>query len=436
MLDFNTDFQRAIDVVLESDKHVFVTGKAGTGKSTFLRYITEQSQKLKVVLAPTGLAAINIDGQTIHSFFKLPPSVDIHRAQKIGNRLKKNKVIQNLELMIIDEISMVRADMLDIIDQILRTARSEMRPFGGVQVVFIGDLYQLPPIVRRDESSLISQMYATPYFFSSKCFKYLLEGLGTNLEFIELTKIYRQTDQEFINLLNDVRYSSLNNQSLQTINERVNPNWQDLDDKYIVLTTRNADAADINYDRLSKLDGELVEYRGKITGDFSFKNLPTELTLELKVGARVMFVKNHAYGLWVNGSLGFVKTLGAQRVVVTLDNGNDVEVGSEDWEVYNARFDDETKSIVNEIVGGFSQIPLKLSWAITIHKSQGQTFEKMILDLGKGAFSSGQTYVALSRCKSLDGLVLANPIQMRDVQSDQQVRLFLHWLEKRMELVS
>jgi ATP-dependent DNA helicase PIF1 len=432
MLDFNPNFQKAIDLVLNTDTNLFVTGKAGTGKSTFLRYIAENTTKQKAILAPTGLAAINIQGQTIHSFFKLGPGASFKDGIKIGNKLKENKVIEKLELLIIDEISMVRADMLDIIDTILRTARSDIRAFGGVQVIFIGDLYQLSPIVKYEELELLKRIYPTPYFFSANVFNYLLQNLGNHLEFIELDKIYRQNQPEFIELLNKIRFNRIGYNELNDLNKKVNPNWITLDDKHIILTTRNDQAAKLNQERLNKIDSPVQKYKGKISGDFNPKNLPTELDLELKVGARVMFVKNDLYGKWVNGTLGTVKKLGFVSVEVELDEGKVVVVEKEDWQIYHASFDQGTNSIVNESVGSFNQLPLKLSWAITIHKSQGQTFNKMILDLGKGAFSAGQTYVALSRCSNLEGLVLASPIRKNDIRTDYNVVNFFKLLDQKL----
>ncbi len=427
--DLNPDFQKAIKIVTETKKNLFVTGKAGTGKSTFLRYLIDNCNKKKVVLAPTGLAAINVGGQTIHSFFKIPPGASLQDARKAGAKLRKQKLFEKLELLIIDEISMVRADLLDMVDVALKAAKESVEAFGGVQIVLIGDLYQLPPVVRSDEAKILSQIYKTPYFFSAEVFKYLLESLGENLEYVELSKIYRQTDSDFIQILNKVRFKDIEDKDLDKLNQKLDLNWQDLDDKYVILTSRNDQATKLNQTQLDQLTSKSKTYKGEINGNFSSNSLPTEMNLELKVGARVMFVKNDLSGRWVNGTLGTVTKLSPSHVKVKIDDGQEVDVEAEEWEVYSASYDDVSRSIINEIIGSFTQIPLKLSWAITIHKSQGQTFDKVILDLGRGAFTTGQTYVALSRCTSLDGLVLANKLKKSDVRTDYQVSKFLTYLE-------
>jgi len=432
MLDLNPDFKKALDIVTNTRKNLFLTGKAGTGKSTFLRHLIQNLAKKKVTLAPTGLAAINIGGQTIHSFFKLPPGGNMVDAKKAGQKLKDDKLIQNLEMLIVDEVSMVRADLLDMMDMVLKTARSQLKPFGGVQMVLIGDLYQLPPVIRGDEAKLLKELYITPYFFSANVFEYLLENLGSDLEFVELNKIYRQNDPAFINLLNQIRYRDITAEELEKLNQKLDLNWQNLANDYIILTTRNDQANNLNQQRLEQLQTKTQIFEGEIEGDFNPNNLPTELELKLKVGARVMFVKNDLYGKWVNGTLGTVQKIKKDQVEVLTDEGQNVQVEAEEWEVFQASFDNQNNTIVNQVVGKFSQIPLRLSWAITIHKSQGQTFSKVILDLGRGAFSTGQTYVALSRCTSLDGLVLASPIRLSDIRTDYKVSKFLTNLQYQL----
>jgi len=426
-LDINQQFKFALDLVLNTHKNLFITGKAGTGKSTLLNLIRVQTSKNIVVLAPTGLAALNVSGQTIHSFFKFSPQVTTQDAHEIGKKRAKDKVIKNLDLIVIDEISMVRADLLDCIDICLKHARGNSLPFGGVQMVLIGDLYQLPPVLRNEESADFKQLYSSPYFFGANAMQELMSGdlfdPDQQLELLELEKIYRQSDSQFIELLNAVRRGEKHPNILNALNERI----QNIDhlQNAIILTTTNQGADDINQSNLEKLPADFEVYKGQLKGDFKERDLPTSQNLELRVGARIMFVKNDQKGSWVNGTLGKIKDLFEDGVSVISDEGKILEVYPETWEIYQTKYNDQKNQLENESIGSFTQLPLKLAWAITIHKSQGQTFDQVVLDLKHRAFSAGQTYVALSRCRSLEGLYLTRAVQASDIRTDLAVSEFL-----------
>jgi ATP-dependent DNA helicase PIF1 len=434
-IEINPDFQKAISLALDSYQNLFITGKAGTGKSTLLNLIRIQTEKNVTTLAPTGLAALNIQGQTIHSFFRFSPQVTLSEAVEVGRKRQKDKVMQNLQMIIIDEISMVRADLLDCIDVCLKQIRGSSLPFGGVQMVFIGDLYQLPPVLRSQDHSDFSQMYDSPYFFAANIMQEQLEGnlFGANnrLELIELQKIYRQSDADFIELLNAVRHGQKHSSVLDRLNLRVTPQIDT--EKGIILTTTNQAADSINQTNLDAITGDFEVYKGEIEGNFNERDAPTSTELELKPGARVMFVKNDQKGRWVNGTLGYVKELFEDGVSVMSDDGELLDVYPEKWEIYKTTFNQDERKLENETVGSFTQLPLKLAWAITIHKSQGQTFDKVILDLKHRAFSAGQTYVALSRCRTLEGLYLTTKITASDIRTDFAVTKFLEQFEKILE---
>lgn len=427
-IEFNQQFLEAYKTLETTQKHLFLTGRAGTGKSTFLNYIRANLAKNFVVLSPTGIAAVNIGGQTIHSFCNFNPNTDLEKARKKGKRQKKSKLIKKLEMLVIDEISMVRADLLDMLDAFLREAKQNIKPFGGLQMVFIGDLYQLPPVLKKENEEFFYQAYKTPYFFSARSFKYILQHYPDQLVMIELQKIHRQKDPVFIELLNKVRNGKTDLDLIQKINQNYNPDWEDLVNEYVVLTTTNRTAQEINQENLESLDSPEMVYEGYIEGKFKERDLPTELFLSLKVGARVMFVKNDPEKKWVNGSLGFVTQVHDGFVSVKLDSGQEVMVDEVSWDLYKAEFNEEKNKIEQKIEGSFHQLPLKLAWAITIHKSQGQTFEKVVLNLENGAFAAGQVYVALSRCTSLEGLVLARKIRSFDIQTDQRIKAFFDWV--------
>ncbi|HRR07715.1 MAG TPA: AAA family ATPase [Rhodothermales bacterium] len=386
---------------------VFITGRAGTGKSTLLQYFRKSTAKRIAILAPTGLAAINVNGQTIHSFFRLPSRMITDDAIK---RIWGNQVIRKIDTLVIDEVSMVRADLMDGIHKALQINRKNDLLFGGVQVVFFGDLFQLPPVVSRAEESLMQAHYSSPYFFSAKVFQEVKPIQ------IELTTVHRQKEEAFLELLNQVREDRLSEWGLGRLNERVI--IKKPPDDYLVLTTVNDKARRINEERLKSLGGPPFTYVAHTDGDFNERDFPTESELTLKVGARVMFLRNDPDGLFVNGTLGTVEYLHGEIIRIETDDGDQVEVSPEKWENMRYYFDAEENKIVSETVGTFTQYPLKLAYAITIHKSQGQTFDKVAIDLDRGAFTHGQTYVALSRCRTFEGILLTRPIRSSDVLFD------------------
>lgn len=431
-----------------SKKNIFITGKAGTGKSTLLEHFRLQTKKKLVVLAPTGVAALNVRGQTIHSFFGFRPDINLRKVKRLKPTDKKLKFYKRLDTIIIDEISMVRADLLDCIDKFMRlNGKNEKLFFGGVQMVFIGDLYQLPPVLVNHEKELFHKEYETPYFFSAKVFDRSKKTDQTELfktddlakfamEFIELEKIYRQRDQSFIELLNAVRNNSITDQQLSELNARLDPDFDDTGNGfYIYLTPTNAAADQINQAKLAAVGSKVKRFPGRIEGKFDLKNLPTTENLEIKLWSQVMMLNNDSSGRWVNGSIGQVIKFRTEKVYdgelemeveeevidVKLVDGKTVAVTPYSWEMYNYFYNEDKGFIDSKSVGSFTQYPLKLAWAVTIHKSQGKTFDRVILDIGNGAFAHGQTYVALSRCTSLSGLVLKRPLQKRHIFMDWRV---------------
>lgn len=410
----------------QTDTNVFLTGRAGTGKTTFLRRLREDSPKRMIVVAPTGVAAINAGGVTIHSFFQLPLSPYIPgmqfsesgRKQYTFSKEKKN-ILRSLDLLVIDEISMVRADLLDAIDSVLRRYKDHSRPFGGVQLLMIGDLQQLSPVVKENEMQLLKSYYDTYYFFGSHALK------QSNYVTIELNTIYRQTDQRFVEILNAIRERRVDKQLLAKLNERYIPNFYS-DDGYIRLTTHNHTAQQYNQSRLDELPSKLYSYQAQVQGNFAESLYPADATLLLKEGAQVMFIRNDdtAQGRYYNGKIGFVKSLSAKSIVVQCDD-DAYSIEPSEWANSRYILDEETKEIREEVEGTFRQYPLRLAWAITIHKSQGLTFEKAVIDAAS-SFAHGQVYVALSRCKSLEGLVLASPVNTSSIISDITVSDFMH----------
>jgi ATP-dependent exoDNAse (exonuclease V) alpha subunit len=402
---------------------VFITGKAGTGKSTLLDYFRNHTRKKLAVLAPTGVSALNVKGQTIHSFFGFKPNVTLKSIKKI-KRSGKN-IYRELDAIVIDETSMVRADLLDCIDRFLRLSARSKKPFGGVQMIFIGDLYQLPPVVTSNEKEFFKTHYQTPYFFDAIVMKEL------DMEFIELEKIYRQKDNNFIAILNAIRNNSVTEGQLTTLNQRCDPEFiPDPKDFYIWLTSLNSAAENINREHLSRIASPLITYHGIIHGDFKQDSLPTQVDLQVKKDAQVMLLNNDSLFRWVNGSIGKIVDIVKQKgendvIVVELVTGEVVDVLPYRWELFNYYFDKSKNSIESEVVGSFTQYPLKLAWAVTIHKSQGKTFDKVVIDVGRGTFASGQVYVALSRCTCLDGIVLKKPIEKRHIFMDWRVVKFM-----------
>mgnify|MGYP002651344846 CR=1 FL=1 len=448
----NTLFQLAADLVNQSNRSLFLTGKAGTGKTTFLKYIRENCAKQMAVLAPTGVAAINAGGVTIHSFFQLPFSPFLPTSTGTGfsaaenqpvnrhnliSRLRfndeKRKTLRQLELLVIDEISMVRCDLLDAMDMILRHFRR--RPyerFGGLQLLFIGDMFQLPPVVKDAEWSLLQEHYDSPYFFSSHVLK------EEPPLYIEFDKIYRQSEEQFINVLNQVRNNRLEQDGLALLDSRFQPELQrSKDDGYIVLTTHNEQAKNINTLALKKLEEKAIIYKAEVEKDFPPSAYPAEENLHLKTGAQVMFIKNDSAEKgkrYFNGKIGWVTALEEDKITVQCkDEADEIEVEREQWQNIRYSVDKTAQSIQEEVLGSFSQFPLRLAWAITIHKSQGLTFEKAIIDAGE-AFAPGQVYVALSRCTSLDGLVLKSRIRPGRLFTDQRIVQFSQQLSSSARL--
>lgn len=431
-LDKNAEFLRAFDLFEHSDRNIFLTGRAGTGKSTLLQFFRTSTAKNTAVLAPTGVAAVNIKGQTIHSFFNFRPDITPDTVGNIRLRRGQKEIYRNLDTVIIDEVSMVRADMMDCIDAFLRRhARHSSKPFGGVQMILIGDLYQLPPVVMREERDIFTNVYPSPYFFDAKSFP------GMDVEFLELETIYRQKEDRFISLLNAVRDDTLTPADLSLLNKNVSPSFEPAGkDFYVYLTTTNDLADRTNQARLAALKGKSFEYGGTVDGQFEARNLPTQEALRLKIGAQVMLLNNDSMGRWVNGSIGHIKDIihsnGNDAVRVHLADGLDVDIEPFTWEMYRFMFDKDSGRIDSEIVGAFTQYPLRLAWAVTIHKAQGKTFEKVVIDIGYGTFSHGQVYVALSRCVSLEGIVLKKPVMRQHILMDNRVRLFLKNIKNKV----
>ncbi len=414
-IEINPQFAKALDLMEHSSTHIFVTGRAGTGKSTLLDYFRSVTKKDLVVLAPTGVAAVNIAGQTIHSFFGFRPDVTVDKARKAA---KKNKlsIYKNLDAIIIDEISMVRADLLDCIDQFLRIKGSEPDlPFGGVQMVFIGDLYQIPPVVTGHEKHIFEEHYNSEYFFDGRVYKQI------DIEYIELEKIYRQTDQKFVDILNRIRNKTVTAEDLVVLNSRVIKNDTMLPEDTIYLTTTNDLAYQKNEAELEKLPGEPFVFYAEISGEIEKKSYPAEDELFLKKDAQVMLLNNDPAGRWINGSIGTVLDLEDDYFIIKLSDGAVVEVTPVKWNVYRFYWDKEAQAVAADSLGSFEQYPVKLAWAITIHKSQGKTFDRVAIDLGRGTFAAGQLYVALSRCRSLEGIFLKREIKESDVWVDYNV---------------
>ena len=420
----NKEFQDALKLVQYTRQSLFLTGKAGTGKSTFLRYVCKNTRKKHIVLAPTGIAAINAGGCTMHSFFKLPfhlmlpddPNMSLQRG-RIHEFFKytkpHRKLLEELELVIIDEISMVRADLIDAIDRILRVYSHNLRePFGGKQLLLVGDVFQLEPVVKGDEREILNRFYPTPYFFSARVFQQI------DLVSIELQKVYRQTDQRFINVLDHIRNGTAGATDLQLLNTRYGTSIaRSEDDMYITLATRRDNVDYINERKLAELPGAPVTFLGEVTGDFPESSLPTSKELQLKPGAQIIFIRNDFDHRWVNGTIGTVSGFDPEEetLYVRTDDGKECDVKQESWHNIRYTYNEEKHQIEEEVLGVFKQFPIRLAWAITVHKSQGLTFSRAVIDFTGGVFAGGQTYVALSRCTSLGGIQLKKPINRTDI---------------------
>lgn len=417
----NPEFQDAWSMLQHTHRSLFLTGKAGTGKSTFLKYIRDNIKKKTVVLAPTGIAAVNVGGQTMHSFFKipfkpmLPDDPDYANPARMRKMLRypkeKVKLIQQLELIIIDEISMVRADIIDFVDRVLRVYSGNMRePFGGKQLLLVGDIFQLEPVITHDTRDILRRYYKNFFFFNARAFEKI------NVVSIELRKIYRQSDNDFISLLDRVRVNRATAADITRLNRRCNPDYREVSDDFaITLATRRDTVDAINDEHMRALKTPEFTFQGKIEGDFPENSLPTAYRLTLKVGAQVIFIRNDKEGMWYNGTIGIVTRLSDDSVSVTLETGEELNVLPEVWENMQYTYNEKEKKVEEKVLGTFKQIPIKPAWALTVHKSQGLTFNNVVIDFVGGAFTGGQTYVALSRCTSLEGITLLKPLSERDI---------------------
>lgn len=417
-IEITPEFRRALDLLEYTKENIFITGKAGTGKSTLLKHFCGNTGKKIVVLAPTGVAALNVEGATIHSFFQFHFGLLEGRNEEIKRLARKSEIFHNLDAVVIDEISMVRADLMNAIDLSLRKNVGCDRPFGGKQLIVCGDLYQLPPVVASDEEkNYLFDRYGGIYYFCAPVFREI------DLKKIVLNKIFRQTEDDYRNILEKIRENSLSPADLERLNSRcgiVQPS-----EPIVTLATTNAIVERINTGKLNELNGREMVYDALISGDFGAGDYPADKTLRLKKGAQIMMVKNDSGGerRWANGSLGVVKNFGADYVEVDI-NGASYVVLSAEWQGFDYTYDRQREKIEKRTRGVFRQFPLKLAWAVTIHKSQGKTFDRVIVDFGRGAFAHGQAYVALSRAKTFDGLYLKTPVQYKDIILDEDIKTF------------
>jgi len=411
-------FQEILHQLEHSQEHYFITGRAGTGKSTLLQVYKKTTHKKVVVLSPTGISALNVQGQTIHSFFQLAPKLlqrtDIH----LNNRLVR--LLKSLEVIIIDEISMVRADVLDAVDNSLRLHRKNSLPFGGVQMLFFGDLFQLPPVLSSpEEKEYFRTFYTSQYFFDAHCLRPI-----RNLQMIELTKVYRQSERHFIRLLDELRTMQTDYDTLDDLNERYLPD-EVIQEPFLTLCSTNAAAQKINADRLAEIHNPSFYYSADVSGTFSEKVFPTDYKIELRQDAQVMLLRNDPEKRFVNGSLAIIQELKEESIMVRIEKEDGkhqvFELPRMIWEVHKYTYEGGSDAIKSEVTGSFKQYPIRLAWAVTIHKSQGQTYDRVAVDLGRGAFEHGQAYVALSRCKTLGGLFLKKPLKPSDIMVDERI---------------
>lgn len=426
-MEFTEEFTRALTIMEGGKKNLFITGRAGTGKSTLLSYFKSITTKKIAVLAPTGIAALNVGGQTIHSFCRFKPDITLENVNKLtGVPYSAINMYRSIETIIIDEISMVRADLLDCLDKFMRlNGPNRDLVFGGVQVIFVGDLYQLPPVVTGEEQEIFSGHYKSPYFFDSKVFDEL------KLEFIELRKYFRHSDPKFIGILNAIRNNTASDEDLRKINERFDASLGSVfaENIYITLTSTNNLADSINNRHLDLIPKKLHSYNASITGKFNKNAHPADEVLKMKEDSQVMMLNNDSQKRWVNGSLARVVSVqsgieGDDKIIVELSDGTDAEVLPHTWKTSKLSYDQSNNKIVSTDMGSFTQYPLMLAWAVTIHKSQGKTFDNVIIDVGDGTFAHGQLYVALSRCTALEGIVLSKKILMKHIITDKRIAEF------------
>lgn len=410
----SSDQEKILNLLQVSKNPIFLTGKAGTGKSLLLQYFRQKSEKNVVVCAPTGVAALNIGGQTIHSLFKIPPELVRPENLKVDKRTAK--LLRYVDIVIIDEISMVGPDLMDGIDYILRTARNSIVPFGGVQLIMFGDPFQLPPVIHKDLKDYFQQRYGGNFFFNADVWK------NVKFEIRELTTVFRQKDEDFKAILNAVRDGTITNEQLEILNRRADAEIPD--EGVIILTTINSSAKKINETKLTLLEDKVHEYKAEITGQLDKTAFPTDETLRLKKGAQIMLLRNDKERRWVNGTLGHVDSVNRDEITVNID-GKTHSVSKETWKKIQYALNEETNTLEERVVSSFTQFPLKLAWAITIHKSQGQTYNTVAIDMGFGAFAHGQTYVALSRCKSLGGIYLNRKISREDIIVESKIINFM-----------
>jgi hypothetical protein len=421
-IEINEQFAQTLSLMEEGGRNLFITGKAGTGKSTLLSYFRENTARQVVIVAPTGVAAVNVGAQTLHSFFGFKPDITPDKARIAASKAVRDgrvRVYRKMETLVIDEISMVRADIFDCADQFLRIARGmKSRPFGGVSIVMIGDLYQLPPVVTSREREIFKSHYESPFFFDSKVYPEM------DVSILELEKIYRQHDDVFIDLLGAVRNNTIDASGLSLLNSRVSKRPFEESDGAIYLTALNVEADRINAERLGSLAGRRRSYEACVSGSFDERSSPSDEVISLKKGARVMLLNNDSLGRWVNGTVGKVVDMATESIEVELCDGSVHEIEPYTWQMFKFGLNAKSGLIVSESVGKFTQLPVMLAWAVTIHKSQGKTFDSAVIDAGR-AFAAGQVYVALSRLRTLEGMRLACPLKKTHVRVDWRVVKFL-----------